>query len=232
MLVSMKPPLPAKLLTGVILLDIAAFIWAVNGGEKPTSMMDEGDMFTFLSALQLLAAGLVSLAVFRFRNRQSGPWRWRSSYTIWALMGVGFIFLAIDEISQFHENLDRWIHHGLGIAETLWTDMLDDLIVALYGLIGLAGIGYYRREFPPYKGALKLLIPGFILLFAMVGLDIATLKTEAGETLISRSGDAKYMVYWIMALEEGFKVLASGVFIGAFYYCWYITRHDGNKTAS
>lgn len=62
---------------------------------------------------------------------------WRDPSVVWAIIASGFLFLAADEVLRIHENLDQLIHYVFGLKETNLTDRIDDLIVGMYGLVGI-----------------------------------------------------------------------------------------------
>ena len=62
------------------------------------------------------------------------------------VMGAGFVFLAADDAFLIHENLDFKIHAALGIETTTWTDRIDDILIGVYGVVGLAVLFIFPRR--------------------------------------------------------------------------------------
>ncbi len=154
-----------------IVLCIDLLLWgiAVVIGETPASYMGEGKFITWLSAAQLIGTGLF-LGWIYWQKKQK-PWSLKASSTIWLMMAVGFVFLAIDDLAQVHENMDKWIHLALGIQENNWTDRLDDLVIVTYGLIGLGFFIRYREELWAYRAWWPYLALGVSLFIFNTGFD-------------------------------------------------------------
>jgi hypothetical protein len=143
---------------------------------------------------------------------------------VWLLFAAGFAYLALDEGFEVHEHVDKLVHRALALSETTLSDRLDDAIVLAYGLIGIGVLWWQRRELARYSGALPATVAGFVLLFAMVGIDaFANSRT----VVIRFFGDAELggrIHPWLIVAEESLKVLGEAVFLAAAYRCLLIAR--------
>ena len=118
----------------------------------------ESGIVTYTSAALLALTAAMSLRIGRLRRAGAG-WSWRDPRIVWLAIGLGFVWLALDDLAQIHENLDRLLHRLAGIEETPLTDRLDDLIILAYGLIGAGVMWACRselRRFPQMLGWLGM----------------------------------------------------------------------------
>src|SRR5690606_25992683 len=112
----------------VLLLSIDLLIWvlAVTLGHTPASWMGEGKPITWVSGAHLVLATVLAGLTFTARQRKEDPGQkdrpFQGSYWLWFFITFGFAFLTVDELAQFHENLDKWIHRILSIQQTRLTD--------------------------------------------------------------------------------------------------------------
>lgn len=173
----------------------------------------EHRFITWFSVVQLGATAWVCREVFRIRRVR-----------LWLLLTIGFAFLAIDEGGKVHENIDRTIHKVFRIEETALSDRLDDLLIGLYGVIGLGVLYAYRDELRHYRSARRYVVAAFVLLFVMVGLDLAINRPD----LLTRvTGDEESATAWKLRLgvpEEGLKLLGEMMFLFAALECRGVTR--------
>ena len=95
-----------------------------------------GWAFTLISGSQLLFIGLISWNIQIKRMKEVGEEKRNSRY-IWFIIGMGFVFLALDEAFELHEEIDFLIHNRFGIEETGLSDRIDDLVVMTYFIIGM-----------------------------------------------------------------------------------------------
>lgn len=176
----------------------------------------ECGFITTLSIIQLLAIAGLSFRIHEVRQTKSWPSMWRDPAALWGVVALGFLFLAADEQFRIHENLDFWIHDLLNLRETGWSDRIDDLLVGLYGLIGIGVLTAYRRELVDYKNALPYLVIGFLALFVMVALDAITNRNDV-LTLLLTPELADAVHDWLHLTEDAFKVFSEVFFIAAFH---------------
>lgn len=210
---------PRSLLVRLLGLNFLAIALALAIGiphGNLASQFGETKFITKFSALQLLAVGWLAFQIFKARRPAPPAPAWRTPALLWAIIAAGFCFLALDELLKIHERMDEWIHLLFGIQQTALTDRIDDLIVGLYGLIGLVVLGIYRAELKLFRPAIPYFIGGFILLFAMVAVDVGANAKDVLPALV-REEQVKTALQAFTALEESFKILGEAVFILAFH---------------
>ena len=208
-----------RLLALVLALDAAAVGAAVALGlaaDDLTEHFGEGRFISILSGLFLLATAVVAFRVFAIRRRTAGAFTWRASYLLWAVVAAGFVYLAADELMEIHEALDAAVHRWLQLEETALSDRIDDLIVALYGIAGIAVLVAYRRELTRLRPGMGYLTLAFVLLFLMVGVDTLTNRDDALRAMTGRES-VTVLKDTLGVAEETFKLVAEGLFLAAFH---------------
>ena len=208
------PPAPGKVfwsLAGAIFLSGALELGFDIYKRTP---FDENGVITLLSVCQLLVIGFISFAVWRERNGP-GPIRWKDKTLIWLIMGVGFLFLALDEKTLIHEGLDRSFHKVAHMKETAWTSRLDDMLVGLYGVIGLVTLWFYSKEMLRFRRCILLLGAGFAALFLSVIADASSSRPDFFNWLVGEQA-APFVREIAEIVEEGCKVLAEALFLTGF----------------
>lgn len=174
---------------------------------------DEGHLVTWASVVQLLVIAGLSFRMLAIRRRTFVGRLWTSRRFFWALVAVGFLLLAVDDASQIHETADRQIHSALAMEESGLSDRLDDVIVGIYALVGLAVLFHYRAEWRPYSDALPFLRAGILLVFVMIGLDLLTNRTDIVFGVVA-DGDVAGRIYASLAVaEDALKLFAEGLFV-------------------
>ncbi|UZJ41546.1 hypothetical protein OO006_00615 [Prosthecochloris sp. SCSIO W1101] len=196
-----------KLLFLVLILNSVVVIAALEINRRSgVNHFDEGKFVTIYSFLQLLATFGIVLLI----NWYS---RWKNPSLIWKIIAIGFIFLAADEVFTIHENIDFLIHRVFGIEETAVTDRIDDILVGLYGLLGIGVLFVYRNEWKIYREAFPFFIFGFALLFGMV---IITNRHDILYLIWDHHSASTIQSYLSLA-EEPLKVFSEAFFILGFY---------------
>ncbi len=121
------------------------------------------------SALLLLAAaGLLALVAGIERSRQGRLWPY------WAVLALGFVYLATDELVAIHEKLNRPLQDLLGASRdtTTW-------VVA--GALGALAAGVFFLPFLralPARLAARFVLAGAVYVGSAVGLE--TVATQLG----------------------------------------------------
>jgi hypothetical protein len=210
-----------------IVLGTAIFLGVLR--NKPLAHFGERKFVTVVSVLQLLVIAWLAYRIWQIRRVPGErPW-WKSPTSIWLLMAVGFVFLGVDEFIGIHESIDKRIHKLFHLRETGWTDRIDDMLVALYGLVGIGTIFAYRRELVQYKKVIPYLVTGFFMFFVMVVLDTATNRCD----LLVRvfGGECEVLRVWLSVAEDSMKVIAEAVFGIGYYACLLIATGLGTAKA-
>ena len=205
---------------GVGMLVLAATYVLVSLDPRIYVLFREGAVFTWVSFVILVGIAVLSLLIFRARHRSILLRDWRSPHALWLIIALGFFILAVDEVMEGHEKLDRLIHWVVGIDETSVTDGLDDIIVFAYALIGIVALFHYRTEI--FTDALLPFAAGFAFLFLMVVLD---LLTNRGDILLWLIGDVSNDIWvWLKVSEDTFKLVAEFSFLTGVLYCYRLAR--------
>lgn len=175
---------------------------------------DENGALTLLSFCLLLLTSFVAFKIWLLR-RAPGRLSFRDQGAIWLLIACGFVYLAADEKSLLHEGMDSSFHKMLGIGPNAWTSRLDDLLVGLYGVVGMAALWIYRAEITRYAVCFRLLKIGFVGLFLSVIADAASNRSDFFVAWLGEPvGMAAYHV--VGELEEILKVASEVVFLTGF----------------
>lgn len=223
----------SSVLVIILSIDVIAIIIALVMGKYPEQYFEEGAFITYLSFFQLLAASILAFVIFTIRKRKVGGTDKlvcpclkgrKTPFLVWLIIAIAFVYLSLDEICMIHERLDYFIRQIFNIKKTGFTDRIDDIIVGCYGLLGLITLYFSREEFKKYKDAFPLLKIGFVFMFLMVALDILTNRDDILKMFISNPYVLTRLFSWLSAIEDMFKIIAEGVFVAAFYYCFEIAR--------
>ncbi|MGF1571853.1 MAG: hypothetical protein ACFCU1_02145 [Sumerlaeia bacterium] len=201
-----------------IILTIGVIITMMLG-LKPSYLFKEGRPFTHFSGLLLLMISASSLHIFKIRWQNDPlPWHqlYRKGFFVWLIMGTGFIFLWADEVACYHEKMGNWIQAQNSGYTGIFAERFDSLVVGTYGIVSLAVLWIYRREFLDFIMCSKFFILGFSLLFLMVGLDFLTEDMKIIRMLTTDKvlGDRLFMLLEVM--EDYFKLMAVAFFLRGF----------------
>ncbi len=200
------------LLSNFLVVGAAIVIYKNTG----VNHFGEGGFITILSVLQLLVISSLSCNIFRIRKAANQQSLWKDSSAVWAIIALGFIFLAADDFFMIHETVDRLIHHVFNIQETGFTDRIDDVLVGLYGLAGVAVLMTYHKELKNFREAFPFFIIGFVFLFTMVLFDVLTNRKDILSVFFGH--DYASIIYvWLFLAEDSLKVFAEAFFIIAFF---------------
>lgn len=166
--------------------------------HNPAKMFDEYRPFTIYTVVLLGTCAVVCAQCARLAI--SGG---RSA---WTLMAIGFFFLALDDLTQIHERLDKVINRAVGLdPKAKLPDLIDAGIVVLYGLVGVVVLYLHRREFFKLSGFTVGIIKAAGACVAMVILDVL------GDLV-----DGEYAKVVLGILEDSFEALAVSLFFWTF----------------
>lgn len=197
----------------VLIFDLSIILVGVANSffdpDNPLESFAEWGFVTLLSGFQLLFIGLISWEIYRIRRKGKGVWE-KSRY-IWVILGFGFIYLAFDEVFEFHEGFDYLIHQQLGIEETGLTDRLDDIIVISYLLVGLHLLNISRDEIKKFRNAFGPMRFAFALVILMSIVDVVSNRRDIISHFIQNE-DWSYTIFiGLNIVEEAAKLVASGI---------------------
>ena len=134
----------------------------------------ENSPITDLSTLQLALCSVVSVLIPFAILRHRGTVEPRE-YMIWVCLSVGCAILAIDDKFMLHEHLDKSIHAVFKWEETRLSDKIDDVIVGIYGVIGVVFIFLNQRYFWFSQRFMFYAKCSIVLAFVMVLCDMKSL---------------------------------------------------------
>lgn len=210
-------PPPIRIFISVFVVETVVICLCILMGQKYGDvfrLFREDGFATWASFIQLLILSLLSSTILFLRCRTTGR---IAIHLFWALSALGFVILALDEKLMWHERFDFFVHDFFKIEETAVTDRIDDVIIGIYGLIGMVAIYLYRHEIGQYAQVNLLLALGFVLLFTTVLLDILVNRYDIIPAIFSEGPFARRLYRWGPVFEESIKLTAEGVFISAFY---------------
>jgi hypothetical protein len=204
----------------------------VLGTHKGNSLLYFGkhSFITWISVFQLLTISLLSYIIFQTRGGTLRHFSWRAPYTVWTIVSIGFLFLAMDDLFEIHESIDHRIHNIFNLEESALSDRFDDMIVGLYGLIGLSSLYYCREEIKKYRQILPFLICGFVFLFIMVAMDAIANRNDIFQNLVHHDlADFLYIICYVG--EDPVKIFGESFFLVGFYSALQIARGKATKSA-
>jgi len=179
------PPETAKVFWTLAAIAAAGVVLELVFEMYKRKPFDENGVVTLTSFAQLLSASFVSFAIWR-RRKAGGPPRLTDKGTIWLLIALGFLYLATDEEILLHEGAGHGVNKIFGLGETgVWAH-LDDMLVGLYGVVGLGALWLYRRELLLFSVCMRLLAAGFVFLALSVAADAASHRPDFFVGLLGR----------------------------------------------
>ena len=122
----------------------------------------------------------------RRRGRRAGAPGRATSGTALLVGGRGaFLYLSLDEVYGLHEELDRGVHKLLGWHDRRhWlTDHLDDVFVALYGVIALAWADRHFERLVRLRWTALMFGVAFLCFVGMTVLDFTGLTAWLEDSL-------------------------------------------------
>jgi hypothetical protein len=229
-----SPP-ASRVLKALLRINLAVILFAVALGlvktGNPSRYFGEGRFTTGISCLQLLVVAALAFATCTMRRRATGGTAWGAC--LWILIGAGFVFLAADDALQIHEHIDGLIHKHFHLRQTGLTDRIDDAIVALYGLIGVAVLWLFRNELLRFKAMFPVLAAGFIALGGSIFFDTLSNRDDLLFWVVQNRWLSKTLEGWFAVGDGACELIAEGLFIAAFYVAWQIAHAAArNQTRS
>ncbi len=212
-----------RVLLGLFLANLAVSLLAVflalAHHDRPDRYFMEGKFTTWVSGGELLTVAALAIGIYLARRRQAAP-----GAKVWLLMAGGLVFLAADEVFEFHENFDFWVHRTFHLRETALSDRIDDAVIVLYGLTSLGVLWVYRREMVPFRALRGVMIVGFAFAFGCMVFDTVADRIDVLHFFLRDRARAKIWQYWFGVGDDACKLLAEGCFTAAFYGGWRLAR--------
>jgi hypothetical protein len=174
------PPGVLRVAAGLVLVTLVVvgmLLWlGVRGHGNAAWYFYEHRAGTFYSGGLLLTSAALSVWTAR---RAGGA----GVATFWLGTAVGFFFLAADELTAIHEDLDKWLHRWFGWADDdPLTDRIDAAIVVLYGAAAVAWALRYRDALLRLRWATRLMsfaLVGFLVTTVFDVLEVSTAAEES-----------------------------------------------------
>ena len=160
----------------------------------------EANLPTFVSVLNLLAAGLLLSLIAYHKRRLGDAMRWH-----WAVLAAGMLLMSVDEAAQIHEGIVGRVVEAItgpmdGVFHYVW-------YLAYLPLLALLAVVYvpFLRRLPAWY-ALRFMLAGLLYVGGAVGVEMI-------ESFLDYAG-ASYL-FWTLSLlaEEMCEMLGIVVLI-------------------
>jgi hypothetical protein len=155
------------------------------------------------SALLLLSSAILLALIARIeRSREGRLWFY------WAVLPLGFVYLAVDELVAIHEKLNRPLQDLLGASR-------DTTTWVIAGALGALAAGAFFLPFLralPARPAARFVLAGAVYVGSAVGLE--TVATQLGYDAAG-GGGYDWATLGMVALEEGGEMAGVALFIWA-----------------
>ncbi len=149
-----------------ILLGSVLVPWAL--GRRMGDLYEDGQLMTYVSPALLLVGSVFSWRIFwlRKRTREEARSLWESPVLFWLWVSLGFLVLAIDELTSLHTKVARAIIVSVTESGVPVSDVFYEMLPVSYAMIGLLVLVFYGQELVAFpKGRLWLFagIAGFLV---------------------------------------------------------------------
>lgn len=190
-----------------VLLFVCAYIAIayLSGGDRhPDHYFKEGRAIDVMSALFLTMAGSFAWACFLLGGQLSNERR-----LFWILLAIGFLFVALDEMLEFHETFDEWLRS----TSVGWPPLFrnwNDIIVISYGLGGVLLLACYWREVARRPRAAALLGFGAAFYVLHTGID-SLVSNSAAKNLVEESAKLTATAFFALSMLAAFMAMLQSV---------------------
>lgn len=173
-----KPPLRAAKLVGPAVLMTSFYIGVCllvvpEGREANYHFLSERGLITAMSATLLSAAAAFCFCALAIRHRAE-----QLDGKLLILMAIGFLFLALDEVAQFHERLGPLLS-DVGYLGAFRNG--NDVVVILYGIVSLP----IAAAVLPHLLRFRMMLECFVLAFGFYLLHTIIDVTQDPRTVLS-----------------------------------------------
>jgi len=176
----------------------------------------EANIPTWYSSVIALFVGLTGLLIVQhyYRLKQT------SKIIIWSIISLFFIYMSMDDTSQFHERIaTAWANYANSTNDTLSSTLAGNfesyywqlLFLPIFGLIGFVMLYVIKTEF---KNALakKLFIAGLSCFVIAVGLDYIDGVDRYYDFVIQNTSiQFKALEHLSRAVEEMIEMIGLGL---------------------
>jgi hypothetical protein len=166
-------------LLAITLVVIGVLIWhGLIRYDRAAHFFRERRAGNYYSGLQLLASSVVAALLARKAGRH--PTR-----RFWCVIAGTLLALSLDETFGLHEELDVGIHKLMGWHDRRhWlTDHLDDVFVALYGVIAIVWAERHLEWLVRLRWTALMLATAFVCFVGMSVLDFTGIAASLEESL-------------------------------------------------
>lgn len=147
---------------------------ALRGADFWNKIKGEGNLWNYGSSLQYFMAGqaaVLSGILVGYYLRLRGRPVLVMSWLPWAVIGMGFVFFACDEMLEIHETVGLQLEAAVPWLNHTYPGKADDLIVASYGLAGVLFVLLFFRRRLESRPAKRYFIAGFVSIGLAVLMD-------------------------------------------------------------
>ena len=195
-----------QLWVALVLLFVAAYL-ATAMLTGPLGGMglqfQEGGAVDIMTAVFLVAASVLAAACFRLRRADPDARR-----IFWLLLSAGFLFVSLDELFEFHENLDYWLRdEGLAGWPSLFRNWNDVILIA-YGVAGLAVLAWFWSEIGRLPRVAPLLGLGILCYALHTGID-STMRGSVLKDLFEESAKLFAAAFFALAMRSAVGSMAA-----------------------
>lgn len=162
------------------LLGFIVLALLVAPADKLHAEFKEHGMVTALSAVLIAMTGGFAGLCFYLRHEGKGWGRY-----FWLLTAVGFLFFSLDELLEIHEKFGLWLD-DTEIGPTTSFRNWNDVVVILYGMVGVTVAFSFLPEVLRYPRVINLLITAFIF-FGLHTLIDATQRYASTSVVLEES---------------------------------------------
>ena len=152
---------------------LLSFAGAMYLGFDQRWALGEPGLVNATDALQLLAAGVLGVLVFRRfwspRRAAARSVEDSAGVFLWGAVGLGLIVFAVDDFFGVHEAVGAFGAQTLHIP--IVTNNIDDFVTLGYGLGGLVLLYLFRHEVFALRASLALFIAAVAASAVMLGTD-------------------------------------------------------------
>lgn len=173
------------------------------------NMDNEHVLQSYFSGLLLLIPAALLLVIAAWKQKTKAPFAIQ-----WALLGLIFLYMTVDEVIQIHENWDVPLSNLISPKGYFYIDWVRSAVI----LVALFGLLYLRFFFNlPRRTMLLFGLSGAVYLMGVLGLEML-----AGE-YVSTYQQWGYDYGMLVAREETLEMLGMSLFIFTLHD--YIRRH-------
>lgn len=197
----------------ILFLDVIIILYTIFTFKNLSHHFGEHGLITYLSFYQLLFSSFLALLIFNVRKHT------KNKELIWIIICLGFLFMAIDEVNEIHENIDFGLKFNLTINGSNLLIKIDDLLIGIFAITGITLFFIFSTEIKIFKEAIPYFIVIFVFTFIMILIDLPESRTNIIFFFLQDMFLARKYGYWINITEEVLKLLIEGLIIGTFLYC-------------